>query len=276
MRVKLAATLALALGGAPQAADAADLDLGPLRGSYGGLVPLVSWQGGYFAGHAGTSLSRLEANGAIGEPIAHHFRGTEELQVFRLGELLDPRLSSERDVTYGALAGYNFQIGEAVLGIEADFTIGRLVWSGRDEIGRRAPLSDDWIGEALLGGTADAELTKWATLRARAGYTIGAFLPFVTGGIAVGEYEVSSSADVRIDYIDNGDEPRPPRQPSTPPPLTVSKSGYGFGLAGGAGLDVALTENVFLRGEWQYVFFPDLGGAELSMNTVRGAAGVKF
>ena len=48
------------------------------------------------------------------------------------------------------------------------------------------------------------------------------------------------------------------------------------GLAVGLGVDVAVTSNLFLRGEWQYVHFRDFAGTQASINNLRAAAGLKF
>jgi outer membrane immunogenic protein len=39
---------------------------------------------------------------------------------------------------------------------------------------------------------------------------------------------------------------------------------------------VALTENIFLRGEYLYTRFNDVNGITVGLNTARVAAGVKF
>jgi outer membrane immunogenic protein len=48
------------------------------------------------------------------------------------------------------------------------------------------------------------------------------------------------------------------------------------GVALGAGLEFALTSNIMLRGEYQYVLFNDFKGHSAEINTVRGGAAVKF
>ncbi|WP_349369021.1 outer membrane beta-barrel protein [Salinarimonas sp.] len=275
MRAASAATLALlALG--PTTAGAADLDLGPLRGSYGafGLEPVVRWQGGYFAGTAGYTSGQMTGSGSVGDLIARHLRGTTIEAEMQVSRFLQPQIPDQRDTTYGFLAGYNFQFGETVLGVEADMTLGRLGGTGSDALGRSRLLSDGYFATAITTGSVTAEIENWATLRARAGYTLGAFLPFVTGGFAVAQYEVASRATVDTSYVD----PSGTLPPLDPPLATLSESdsGIAFGLSAGAGVDVALTENVFLRGEWQYLYFPDVAGADVVLNTVRGAAGVKF
>jgi len=56
----------------------------------------------------------------------------------------------------------------------------------------------------------------------------------------------------------------------------VSKSTVAVGFTAGAGVDIALTQNIFLRGEYQYAWFVDFNGHKFNVNTIRGGAGVKF
>lgn len=271
--------LSLGLGLAPLAAAAADLDFGPLRGSQGWNVePVVRWQGGYFAGTAGYSTLNADANGAFGELVAHAMRRTLIEEEMEVSTWLDPSVSGVNDATYGVVAGYNFQFSEAILGIEADVTLGRLSAGATDSLSRFQTTSNGFTNFVTATGSVAVELKNWASLRARAGYTLGAFLPFVTGGLAVAEYETTRTARVsgnQIRYADDGVTVLE-NIPFDTGQLGGNGSGYALGLAGGAGVDVALTQNVFVRGEWQYLFFPDVSGTEVSVSTVRGAAGVKF
>jgi outer membrane immunogenic protein len=77
----------------------------------------------------------------------------------------------------GGTAGYNWQIGSAVLGLEGDI---------------------DW---ANLKGTSSSTLcpagcstsdTWLSTVRGRAGYAFGGVLPYVTGGLAVGDIRAAT------------------------------------------------------------------------------------
>ena len=49
---------------------------------------------------------------------------------------------------------------------------------------------------------------------------------------------------------------------------------YGFTVGGG--LDVALTSNIFLRGEFEYVRFAPLADMTVSVMSGRVGAGIKF
>jgi outer membrane immunogenic protein len=72
----------------------------------------------------------------------------------------------------GGTAGYNWQVGKAVLGVEGDVD-----WSGLQGTSTAAPCplgcttSDTWL----------------STVRGRVGYAFDRFMPYVTGGLAVGD-----------------------------------------------------------------------------------------
>jgi outer membrane immunogenic protein len=76
----------------------------------------------------------------------------------------------------GGTIGYNYQVGQAVFGIEAD-------------------VAASWIqGDTLCGGlSCEARNTWLGTVRGRLGYAFDRFLPYVTGGAAFGDIETSVS-----------------------------------------------------------------------------------
>jgi outer membrane immunogenic protein len=78
----------------------------------------------------------------------------------------------------GGTAGYNYQIGKAVVGVEGDID-----WSGFNG-GATSPgcpsgcaTSDSWL----------------STVRGRVGYSFGRFMPYVTGGLAVGDIRAATA-----------------------------------------------------------------------------------
>jgi outer membrane immunogenic protein len=74
----------------------------------------------------------------------------------------------------GGTAGYNYQMGQAVLGIEGDID-----WS-------------DIRGSAPCALTTCETRNNWlGTVRGRFGYSFGNFMPYVTGGLAVGDIKSS-------------------------------------------------------------------------------------
>jgi outer membrane immunogenic protein len=115
----------------------------------------------------------------------------------------------------GGTAGMNWQTGHAVFGLEGDVD-----WSGVR--GTAAP--------ALCPGCATNN--DWlATVRGRAGYAFDRFMPFVSGGLAVG--------DIRA---------------TAPGFAGTTQSNAGWTVGGG--MEFALTNNLTAKAEYLHV---DLG-----------------
>jgi opacity protein-like surface antigen len=49
-----------------------------------------------------------------------------------------------------------------------------------------------------------------------------------------------------------------------------------YGVTAGAGLDIAVSRNFFLRTEYEYVQFQPVSGTNIDINTVRLGGGVRF
>lgn len=273
----LATGFALAAPGSVSIADAADFALGPLRGTHHGpqMTTTHVWDGAYFGGFAGITDARADLKGSLREQIRHEQRNNAFENRVRTADWLMLPPKSDRRRTFGFFAGFNYQYDEAVLGFEADFT--RLNHSVTSSDSMARMVDHDGLysgggslagqtGSVTISGSGTVELKNLFTLRARAGYTMGAFLPFVTAGLALTDYTVTLRA-----------ERLAPLQSASPVVIADSRrTGVGLGAAFGLGVDVAVDQNFFLRGEWQYAHFPDLAGTKVNINTVRAAAGVKF
>lgn len=270
-----AALLASIAGFAP-AALAADFSLGPLRGTQYGGSPMGQthiWEGGYFGAFAGVTNGETIFRNGLRDQIRHEQRRSAFENNVPTAEWLSLPKANGRANTFGFFGGLNYQYDEAVLGFEVDFTRVNLTMQSEDSLRRVVPLDGLFDSNGSLAGQSRAmtvsgssavRLKNLATLRARAGYTMGSFLPFVTAGVAFTDYTVTHSAFRRVDGL------------SQVQIANSSKSRIGLGLAAGLGVDVAVTENAFLRAEWQYVVFPSLEGDRVNVNNIRAAAGVKF
>jgi len=263
---------------APNPAVAADL-FGPLRGTHSSmpqLTPVHIWDGAYFGGFAGATQSNTNFRGGLRDEVAFIVRNTALENALNVSSWLNPRTNNGRARSFGFFAGYNFQFDEAVLGFEADYTRANIRTQAADAIGRSTTTGGVFYN-ANVNGDIGAEIRDLMTLRARAGYTYGSFLPFVTGGLALANVTINRNVRVvateqNVDADNNPvgmirgmDESR-----------NTSKTRTAFGLAAGAGVDVAVTENLFLRGEWQYIHFRDIDGVNANVNQFRAGAGVKF
>jgi outer membrane immunogenic protein len=300
MRFLIAAVATTCL--AASATHAADLDLGPLRGtgynSYGSdLSTVADWSGVYVGGFGGYGQSNFENKGGGRDLLAREYRNTTIENEFNISNLLQLKSKDARDTAFGGFIGYNFQLDEAVLGIEADYTQTELRGTSTDEIGRSMTTADGRYNIVRLAGTATTELKGYGTVRVRAGYTIGSLMPFVTAGVALGQLETSTTVSAQVaSFNPTGPFYNPigfvrfdAAAPTyfdcsnplasclrSPNALSRSKSTVAVGITAGAGLEYMLTSNIFVRGEYQYAFFNDFDGHKFNVNLVRGGAGVKF
>ena len=117
----------------------------------------------------------------------------------------------------GLEAGYNWQLGDFILGVEAD--------------GSLSTIDGTSTNVCTFGCTT--ELRWLGTLRAKAGYPIGKFLPYVTGGAALGKVK----ADVASLF---------------------SNEDTKFGWTAGGGLAYAFTTGFSAKAEYLYTDLGDI------------------
>ncbi|MEW9838643.1 outer membrane protein [Mesorhizobium marinum] len=156
----------------------------------------------------------------------------------------------------GLTAGVNWQNGSFVYGLEADISYSDVNGSQQDP-GGPAPCHDE-------GCTADIEW--FATGRARLGYAVDNFLPYVTGGFAVGRLE--GTADLGACGF-----------------VSCAFDATEFGWTAGLGIEWGLTQNVSLKAEYLHIGFgtPDFsndGGDahvdSIDLDTVRVGLNYRF
>ncbi len=132
----------------------------------------------------------------------------------------------------GLHAGYNHQIDAFVLGVEADIN-----FSGASSGFERALNAGGVPFATAIDHKADVDLT--ASLRARLGYAAGEFMPYLTAGLAVADYDVRRSH-------------------------TVNQGKHQETMLGwtvGAGMEWAATESLTTRIEYRYSDYGKEGGS---------------
>ena len=140
----------------------------------------------------------------------------------------------------GGTIGYNLQAGQAVFGLEGDLDWSNVRGSSACGVGLTCETRNTWLG----------------TARGRVGYAFDRFMPYVTGGLAVGGVKNSISGF--------GD-------------TTTTKAGYALG----GGIEAALTGPWTAKVEYLYA---DLGrvsaplgaDARAKENLVRGGLNYRF
>ena len=142
----------------------------------------------------------------------------------------------------GIQAGYNSQFGNnLVLGVEGDVSFGSV--------------NDKWNDpDPNSGYYTEDKLTALGTLRARLGYAAGNFMPYVTGGLAIGRTKHALGCDIGL--VTN---PLPGACSAGNPnrvEFETSKSDTSVGYTVGVGGEYAFTNNWTFKAEYLYT---DLG-----------------
>ena len=178
-------------------------------------APIIStpanWTGFYVGGNVGGAWTQLDSSLNLSDG---------------LGDTLNlNHTNAASGIAGGGQAGYNFQNGALVLGVEGDFGI-LGVSQTRDVVALTAGTDSIALGTKLDGGFA-------ADITGRIGYAAGPALLYFKGGWAY------LDATVGID---------------APSPYNVQKSGFSGWTLGG-GMEYLLSPNWSVKAEYQYFDF---------------------
>jgi outer membrane immunogenic protein len=259
------------------AAAAADLNDYPLRGSYADMFSAKSysrWDGVNFGVQAGLTSMDTDFGSSTTQLVAYILRNStlESEASPSTWTALPHNITNSRN--YGAFIGYSMQWEQLVLGVDGAYNrMSSMQASASDSISRQVTTSDNVTHDVTITAQSTMKLIDYATLRMRAGYAVGQFLPYAFVGGAVGRFNYTTSATVTDFWTPSGG--------STTQfgPITQSNNKDNAVVGGftlGLGMDVAVLPNVFLRGEWEFVGFAPVNGIRSAINTGRVALGVKF
>jgi outer membrane immunogenic protein len=132
-------------------------------------APAWSWTGFYVGLNAGYSVANDPFNQVITAPGG-----------FLNSSSIDSRVTPNGGL-FGGQAGYNYQTGNIVLGVEGD-----IQWSGEhDTAGCGIDCLND-PPEILTEGSAEQRIKWFGTARGRVGWTNNDWLLYATGGGALG------------------------------------------------------------------------------------------
>jgi outer membrane immunogenic protein len=278
--------LAAMMFGAASGAQAADMpDFPALRGGFtdGLNTTRVNWQGFYIGGQAGYGSSDENFNGSTGNMIAALLANTSIEAGMQVSQWnLGLGKQSARTSGFGGFAGYNSQWDDVVIGVEASYLHGAFggTSTATKSLATGAPLSDGFFHSVTATSQAAISISDMATFRGRAGYAVGSFLPYVFGGVALGQADITRTVTVDDHYARNFATAVASCSSSPAPfcvPMVANQAQHGhliYGYSGGLGVDVNLVGGLFLRAEWEYIRFTSQ--IDTSINTVRAGLGYKF
>ncbi|HZQ13569.1 MAG TPA: outer membrane beta-barrel protein [Pseudolabrys sp.] len=264
----------LTAGCAPPAAAADLLDDSWLRGSLGGGA--VRWDGVVLGAQLGYSSMNSDFGNSTSSQVAFILRNStlEAEQSPSSWTTLPHDLTSSQ--SYGVFLGYNFQTDDNLV-FGADISYNRpqkLETAAADSISRTVTLSDGTVDGVTITASSSTKLIDYGTVRGRLGYAIGQFLPYAVFGGAAGRFDYTNTSTVTVVQTPPGGG-----APSTFGPVTQTDSQshkLGYGFLWGLGMDVAITPNLFLRGEWQYIAFNKVGDIRSTLNTAQVGLGIRF
>jgi outer membrane immunogenic protein len=271
-RILLAAIMFGAASGA-QAADWPDLPI--LRGTQGLTTATVNWQGYYIGGQGSfgtsdmnfTDSTRTVAAALLANTAMEAAGGVSSWPVGG-GKV------SVHGHGYGAFAGYNAQWDDVILGVEANYVHGKFGGSATGTMSRSFVDSLGYTNGVTYDSTSSIAISDMATLRVRGGYAVGSFLPYLFGGVALGQANITKTAHI---YGAAVNPAAAPGFQNIPFDLSATDGIYShliYGYSAGLGVDVMLAAGLFLRAEWEYVRFAS--SVDTSVNTVRAGLGYKF
>src|SRR5262245_51695990 len=208
-----AGSFALLTLGFAGAAAAADL---PMKAPPAVSPPVFNWTGFYLGAHAGwgwgdTDSTILEANNNLFP------QGSVNTQEFD-------------GVIAGGQIGYNYQMGQWVLGVEGDMSWSDLHGSNRHE----------GILLANRHTVTDVNVNWIATVTGRLGFVAGPALFYAKGGAAFADFESTTNSFVTSTGVVN---------------QTLSGSETRTGWVVGGGIEYAFGNNWSIKGEYNFLDF---------------------
>ena len=269
-RLLLAAVMFGAASGA-QAADMPDF----LRGSLpAGPSPIVNWQGFYIGGQGGYGSSDENFNGSNTNMVAALIQNNVIQQMGVAQWNLQLGKDSARAPGYGAFTGYNWQWDDVVLGLEGSYLHGSFggAATGFEALTSGAALSDNFFHSVSVTSSSAISISDMATFRGRAAYAFGCYLPYLFGGLALGNADITRSVKITDAVSTSALGPFTQLQPLFADYAVHNHLIYGY--TAGLGIDVNLIGGLFMRAEWEYVRFTDQ--VDTSINTARIGLGYKF
>jgi outer membrane immunogenic protein len=288
MRRVICAAFALTL--APSAllaprAFAADLDMDTLRGPLTvGPAAFTRWEGFYAGGQASFSSGNTDFSKATQPLLAN---GGQQLALVNLAHVDQwTPLNSNANATatgFGGFVGYNTQWQDLILGIEANYTHAPFTTVATNtRINRVLSVAGD-VDSVNVSGSGSLSITDFGSLRARFGYVINNFLPYGFAGLALGRGSYSITADASGQQ---NSDPNNPVVPCTDNGTTCIPYDFGgsndktsallYGFSVGGGFDMAVTQNIFLRAEYEFIQFAPVANITARISTARVGAGFKF
>jgi outer membrane immunogenic protein len=272
--------LVAAMLGAASVARAADMpDLPFLRGSFteGLSTSNVNWGGAYIGGHVSHGAADMDFTNSGKDLLQKLLNNVDLESQFNISQWPIGGKAHMQSSGFGGFIGYNYQFTEAVIGVELNYTHGNFFGSSSGSQARSFQYPAGYLSSAAISSSSSMKLTDYGSLRGRAAYQIGNFLPYGFVGFGLAQANINRRADASLFYQYTGGAvpPLPNIGPTYHSLTDNAPSQFVVGFAAGAGIDIMLYAGLFLRAEYEHLRF-SAKNVETSVNTVKAGLGYKF
>ncbi len=286
--------LATAMVGMAFGAEAADLsDLPVLRGSLppsGLTIQKANWDGWYVGGQA--SYSAMEADFGKSIPLLGNLNPSTGFLPQPSSQFSMITKTTIQGPGFGGFAGRNWQWDDIVVGLEANYNYFNSLSTSATGYNTRVTVDPVWqvnppntstTYTVTSAGRVAVQLHDAIQLRARTGFAVGNFLPYVFGAAVLGRVDVSrtvtSTVTSRADTTIGAVVTRGPTVdvPALTQILFEQKTNQLVGgWSGGLGLEYCVWGGLFTRAEWDYTKFIAVKNTVVQANNFRFGLGYKF
>jgi outer membrane immunogenic protein len=197
-------------------------------------APVYSWTGFYFGGTVGAAFAEFKPHTLVFWSPTGYFNVTSTPAIDSVSTQ-DVSLSR---FTGSVEAGFNYQVGTAVYGFEADYQYLHLNGS------RTGTLVYPCCAPTSFAITSSASTNGVFTARLRYGYAYSSILAYVTGGLAV------ANLDASFVFADNF--------ATAAESASVSSTRWGWVFGGGIEKEFETARGLSFKGELLYVAFPSV------------------
>jgi len=257
-------------------AFAGEFELPTLRGTetFVPVVPVKAprWSGLYAGGQIGYNNVAVDGAGATQPLVADMLRVLALESEQHVSQWTVLGRGETRSISYGGFLGYNVGWESVILGIEASwYKLGGTIDLPGNPLSR-VVAAGCCTYAVTLNGNSSLAINGYGTIKTRAGWEVGNFLPYATIGMAVGQASYTKSATASGTQTDSNNN-------VVPFSFSEGENKTGswiYGVALGAGVDFMVMPNVFLRAEYEYVAFLTFANYKVTMNSARAGIGFKF
>jgi opacity protein-like surface antigen len=254
-----------------------EFEIPTLRGSEP-FVPVVPaapkprWSGLYAGGQIGYNNVAVDGANATQPLVADMLRVLALESEQHVSQWTVLGKGETRSISYGGFLGYNVGWEGVILGIEASwYKLGGTVNLAGNSLSR-VVAAGCCTYAVTLSGDAMFAVNSYGTIKARAGWEVGNFLPYGSIGWAVGQVSYNKTASAVGTQTDSN---------NVVTPFSFSESenktgAWAQGVSLGAGVDFMVLPNVFVRAEYEYVAFLSIANFKPTVQSARAGVGFKF